>query len=173
MRKTSVKLIKLTTRHTFAAFLWSLLCSHQFGSQGKVYVSQTPPCTTTQNLPRKAFSPFSTRNHGCIYWKLCFKCKVLVNHQVIPQKREQLHYKVHFQMWWVCSKPQGALLWEGTPRLLRTPGTNTSSTQQSCLDTELPCVTLLPPKGSNPSLLSKSKRLFTLPFEASVPNVLP
>lgn len=54
-----------------------------------------------------AFSPFSTSNHGFIYWKLSLNCKVLVNHQVILQIREELHDKVHFQMWRMCSKFMG------------------------------------------------------------------
>lgn len=114
MRETLVRLIKLTTCHTYTAVLWSLLCSHQFSSQGKMYGSQIPPCRTTQHLYRNAYSPFRTSNHGFIYWKLSLKCKVLVNHQAIPQIKEELHDKVHFQMWQGCSEYTGALLWEGS-----------------------------------------------------------
>lgn len=153
MRKTSVKLIKLATRHTYAAFRWSLLCSHWFGSQGNMCVSRIPPCITTSNLHGSASSLFSTSNHGFIYWKLSLKCKVLANHQAIPQEIEELHYKVHFQMWQVCSRFSGAQPWEG--RSCCTLSFKTSSTPWSCFGRELPHISLLAPKNPHPPLFSE------------------
>lgn len=166
MRKTSVKLIKLTTHHTYTAFLWSVLCSHQFSSQGKMYVSQTPPCITTQ-MHRNAFRPFSTSNHGFIYCKLSLKCKVLVNHQAIP--REENNYIIKFTS--RCGRCAQSSVGLCFGRAGYSVHSVTNTSQFSCFGTELPCVSLLAPKGSHPSL--KSKCLFTLPFEASVPDVLP
>lgn len=163
MRKASVKLIKLTTRHTYAASLRSLLCSRQFGSQGKMYGSQIPSCITTQTCTgmRLAHPVLVTMVSFIESYPENSKFESII--KTFPRS-ESIH-RVQ-----LCPRFRGAVLWEGsTVALLQTAQQHcgmlwdrTSLDNPACSQSFTPSILLQNLNAFSHSLL-----------EAPVPDILP